>query len=152
MTKLTKTAVTLSVMQANTEKPMAEVVKLIVAAQHEAGFFSITEALAAGAYRWAVRTGKALGVVPPKTATAKAPKAPKIAKPKPAPKPVAEKPLGTDEIRAANLAKIREVHARMKAQGHFQDVPKKPETIPTVETDSFAAPAFLTMDEVNALV
>lgn len=162
MEKITKTSVTLSVMRANALLPMADVVDLILAAQHEAGFFSVTKDLCAGAYRWAVRTGKAEGFVPKTT------KAPKVAKPK-APKtkkeaiakvtkPVADQPLGSDEIRAANLARIKQVHERMKAEGRFDFVEQeaRPEEAPVIENfdeiDSFAAPAFLTRDEVDYLV
>lgn len=164
MEKITKTSVTLSVMRANALLPMADVVDLILAAQHEAGFFSVTKDLCAGAYRWAVRTGKAEGFVPKTTKT----KAPKVAKPK-APKtkkeavakvtkPVADQPLGSDEIRAANLARIKQVHERMKAEGRFDFVEQeaRPEEAPVIENfdeiDSFAAPAFLTRDEVDYLV
>lgn len=164
MEKITKTSVTLSVMRANALLPMADVVDLILEAQHAAGFFSVTKPLCVGAYRWAVRTGKAEGFVPKTTKT----KATKVAKPK-APKtkkeavakvtkPVADQPLGSDEIRAANLARIKQVHERMKAEGRFDFVEQeaRPEEAPVIENfdeiDSFAAPAFLTRDEVDYLV
>ena len=166
MEKITKTSVTLSVMRANSLLPMADVVDLILEAQHAAGFFSVTKPLCVGAYRWAVRTGAAEGFVPKTTKAPKAPKAPKtkkeaVAKVTKAPKvtkPVADQPLGTDEIRAANLARIKEVHARMKAEGRFDFVDEevRPEEAPVMDNfddvDSFASPAFLTRDEVDYLV
>jgi hypothetical protein len=163
MEKITKTSVTISVMRANALLPMADVVDLILEAQHAAGFFSVTKPLCVGAYRWAVRTGAAEGFVPKATKVAKAPKAAKAPKTKKeavakVTKPVADQPLGTDEIRAANLARIKEVHARMKGEGRFDFVDEevRPEEAPVMdnfdEIDSFASPAFLTRDEVDYLV
>ena len=60
MVKMTKTAITISVMNANAEKPMDEVVKLIAEAN------SVSEAVARGAYRWCVNKGVASGVLPVK--------------------------------------------------------------------------------------
>ena len=167
MEKITKTSVTISVMRANALLPMADVVDLILEAQHAAGFFSVTKPLCVGAYRWAVRTGAAEGFVPKATKVAKAPKATKtkVAKTKVAKtkapkvtKPVADQPLGTDEIREANLARIKAVHARMKGEGRFDFVDEevRPTEAPVMENfddvDSFASPAFLTRDEVDYLV
>ena len=168
MEKITKTSVTLSVMRANALLPMADVVDLILEAQHAAGFFSVTKPLCVGAYRWAVRTGAAEGFVPkatkaPKVAKATKPKAPKtkkeavakVTKAAKVTKPVADQPLGSDEIRAANLARIKAVHERMKGEGHFQAAEVLPVDAPMVDVDgidSFAAPAFLTRDEVDYLV
>ena len=99
--------------------------------------------------------------MPKATKVAKAPKAPKAPKTKKeavakVTKPVADQPLGSDEIRAANLARIKAVHQRMKAEGHFVDEEVRPEEAPVIENfdeiDSFAAPAFLTRDEVDYLV
>jgi hypothetical protein len=163
MEKITKTSVTISVMRANALLPMADVVDLILEAQHAAGFFSVTKPLCVGAYRWAVRTGAAEGFVPKATKVAKAPKAAKAPKTKKeavakVTKPVADQPLGSDEIRAANLARIKEVHARMKGEGRFDFVEQeaRPEEAPVIDNfddvDSFASPAFLTRDEVDYLV
>jgi len=164
MEKITKTSVTISVMRANALLPMADVVDLILEAQHAAGFFSVTKPLCVGAYRWAVRTGAAEGFVPKATKAPKATKT-KVAKTKAtktkAPKvtkPVADQPLGTDEIREANLARIKAVHARMKGEGRFDFVDQevRPEEAPVMDNfddvDSFASPAFLTRDEVDYLV
>lgn len=163
MEKITKTSVTLSVMRANALLPMADVVDLILEAQHAAGFFSVTKPLCVGAYRWAVRTGAAEGFVPKATKVAKAPKAAKAPKTKKeavakVTKPVADQPLGTDEIREANLARIKAVHQRMKGEGRFDFVDEevRPEEAPVMDNfddvDSFASPAFLTRDEVDYLV
>jgi hypothetical protein len=163
MEKITKTSVTISVMRANALLPMADVVDLILEAQHAAGFFSVTKPLCVGAYRWAVRTGAAEGFVPKATKGAKAPKAAKAPKTKKeavakVTKPVADQPLGTDEIRAANLARIKAVHQRMKGEGRFDFVDEevRPEEAPVMDNfddvDSFASPAFLTRDEVDYLV
>ena len=160
MEKITKTSVTISVMRANALLPMADVVDLILEAQHAAGFFSVTKPICVGAYRWAVRTGAAEGFVPKATKVAKVAK-PKLAKTAKAPKvtkPVADQPLGSDEIRAANLARIKAVHERMKGEGRFDFVEQeaRPEEAPVIdnfdEIDSFASPAFLTRDEVDYLV
>ena len=165
MEKITKTSVTLSVMRANALLPMADVVDLILEAQHAAGFFSVTKPLCVGAYRWAVRTGAAEGFVPKATKTTKAPKVTKTKAPKTkkeavtkVTKPVADQPLGSDEIRAANLARIKQVHERMKAEGRFDFVEQeaRPEEAPVIDNfddvESFASPAFLTRDEVDYLV
>jgi hypothetical protein len=78
--KVTKTSVTLGVMAANADKPMAEVVALILKAQHKAGFTDVTLKICEGAYRWAVKSGKADGKVETKAKTAKAKIEPKTAK------------------------------------------------------------------------
>ena len=149
MTKITKTSVTLSVMAANEGKPMAEVVALIVAAQHAAGFTDVTAERADGAYRWAVKNAKAPGVIPERK---KAETKPKAEKPKAEPKaakPKAEKPAKSPEeierIKAANLARLKQVHAKVK-----QNV--KRDEAEVLEADPFSAPAVLTRDEVTALV
>jgi hypothetical protein len=169
MEKITKTSVTISVMRANSLLPMADVVDLILEAQHAAGFFSVTKPLCVGAYRWAVRTGAAEGFVPKATKVAKAwpkaiktkvtkTKAPKVTKATVVAKPVADQPLGDETIRAANLARIKAVHERMKGEGRFDFVDQevRPEEAPVMDNfddvDSFASPAFLTRDEVDYLV
>lgn len=170
--RVTKTSVTLSTMAANADKPMDKVVALIVKAQHKAGFVDVTDKIAAGAYRWAVNKGMAPGELPgrkvaaPKVKAEKAPKTVSIqtvmkkagkayAEKKAAAKTKAEavaavtkSPEEIERIKAANLARMKSVMARVK-----QDV-RKPDTeeIPFSETDSFAAPAFLSKDElVNIL-
>lgn len=156
MTKVTKTSVTLSVMAANASLPMADVVPLILAAQHAAGFTDVTLKICEGAYRWAVRKSVAPGVVPVKekaTRVSKTPKAKAIKTKKEAVARVAaptKTPEEIERIRAANLARLKEVAGRVK-----QTV-RKPEAEAELELggdrDPFAAPAFLTKDEVKALV
>lgn len=164
MAKVTKTSITLSVMNDNADKPMAAVVALIVKAQHKAGFLDVTDKIAAGAYRWAVNKGMAPGATPARAS--KAPAAPKAAKEKAvkrmvketvakAAKPKAVKPEvpvksaeEIDRIKAANMARMKAVLAKTK-----QSVRKEDADAPAfAETDAFAAPAFLTKDEVTALV
>ena len=155
MNKLTKTSVTLSVMAANEGKPMAEVVSLIVVAQHAAGFTDVTAERADGAYRWAVKNAKAPGVIPerrkaePKPEKPKAEKTAKQPKPVAEAKPKAEKPTKSPEeierIKAANLARLKQVHAKVK-----QNV--KRDEVEVLEADPFLAPVVLTRDEVTALV
>ena len=153
--RVTKTSVTLSTMAANGDKPMDKVVALIVKAQHKAGFVDVTDKIAAGAYRWAVNKGMAPGelvgrkAAAPKTATAIAAKIVKAA-PKTkaeAVKAVTKSPEEIERIKAANLARMKSVLGKVK-----QSVRTETDEISFAETDSFAAPAFLTKDEVTALV
>jgi len=132
--KVTKTSVTLGVMAANADKPMAEVVALILKAQHKAGFTDVTLKICEGAYRWAVKSGKADGKVETKAKTAKAKIEPKA---KAEPKKIEAKPKGnrftgklkteksvstaapkTDDdiakIKAANLKRMKEITERNK--------------------------------------
>ena len=160
MTKVTKTSVTLSVMAANGDKPMAEVVALILTAQHTAGFTDVTMKICEGAYRWAVRKSVAPGVVPVKEKAARVSKAPKIKTKAQALKVVkavnavskstvpSKTPEEIERIKAANLARLKEVHGRFK-----QTVTKPEAETATVDRyDPFAAPAFLTKDELKAMV
>lgn len=151
MTKVTKTSVTLSVMTANGDKPMAEVVALILAAQHAAGFTDVTAKICEGAYRWAVRKAVAPGSVPEKAPKAKAarvakPKAIKTKKEAVARVAAPTKsPEEIERIRAANLARLKEVAGRVK-QTVRSDEPE------ITDRDPFIAPAFLTKEELKALV
>lgn len=150
MTKVTKTSVTLGVMQANGDKPMADVVALILKAQHAAGFTDVTLKICEGAYRWAVRKSMAPGVVPVKDKPARAARAPKVkAKTKAQAVKAVAKPTKSPEelerIRAANLSRMKDVAARFK-QTVASDEPE------ITDRDPFIAPAFLTRDEVKALV
>ena len=148
MTKLTKTSVTLSVMAANANAPMKDVVPLIVQAQHAAGFGDVTEARAAGAYRWAVREGMAPGeAAVRKTAVAKevAVKAVKAVK-EAAPKKSAEE---IEAIKAANLSRMKNVLAKRKGNKATETPAAE---APTAEADTFSAPESLTREEVTALV
>jgi hypothetical protein len=159
MAKVTKTSITLSVMNAHGDKPMAAVVALIVKAQHKAGFLDVTDKIAAGAYRWAVNKGMAPGSAPvrgakPEKVSAKEKTVKRMAKEVAAKAVKAVKPTAPtksaeeiDRIKAANLARMKAVLGKVK-----QTV-RKDEDVPAfAETDAFAAPAFLTKDEVTALV
>lgn len=152
-----KTAAAIAVMTKHADKPMEAVLPLIAKATgHDLPH-------ARNYYVWCVRKGVAPGVIPARAAKAKAEKAPKAAKEK-APKAVkakAEKAIkavkptaptkSADEIeriKAANLARMKAVLGKVK-----QTVRKDDAEAPAfAETDSFAAPAFLTKDEVSALV
>lgn len=173
MTKLTKTAVTLATMTANADKPMAEVVALIVAAQHAAGFTDVTDKIAVGAYRWAVKNDKAPGKLADRAKAepkAKVAKQPKVKAAKAVSVPVTRKARVVAEvaavdgktateveaIRAANLAKIREVHAKMVARGQL---PGKAEVVSTPRVsvdDELEAdrdfPEFLTRDQLGEVL
>lgn len=76
-------------------------------------------------------------------------KEPKAEKPAKEAKPKTEKPAKSPEeierIKAANLARLKQVHAKVK-----QNV--KREEPEVLEVDPFAAPIALTRDEVTALV
>lgn len=173
MTKLTKTAVTLATMTANADKPMAEVVALIVAAQHAAGFTDVTDKIAVGAYRWAVKNDKAPGKLAERAKAepkAKVAKQPKVKAAKAVSVPATRKARVVAEvaavggktateveaIRAANLAKIREVHAKMVARGQL---PGKAEVVSTPRVsidDELEAdrdfPEFLTRDQLGEVL
>jgi hypothetical protein len=157
--KATKTSVTHWVMIANPDKPMAEVVPLICEAWFAHGFGEPVYRICENAYRIALRNG-APGVVPvkAKVAKVKAEKPAKVAKVK-AEKPAkvkAEKaveptksPEEIERIKAANLARMKEVHAKVqKLEAQLE----KPEVIAPVQPDSFEAPAFLTRRDVDFLV
>jgi len=144
MTKITKQKIFLDIMAANPDKPMADVIPLLMAAN------DWSEGIAVGAYRWAVRNNKAPGVLPerkkaePKVKVEKAPKAPAAPK---APK-ATKTPEEVERIKAANLARLKEVHAKRKAKKTEADGAE----VVTVEVDPFAAPTVMTRDEVTALV
>ena len=156
MAKVTKTSITLSVMNAHGDKPMDAVVALIVKAQHKAGFLDVTDKIAAGAYRWAVNKGMAPGAAPVRGAKPEKVSAKKKAVKRTAKETVvkAAKPEAPtksaeeiDRIKAANMARMKAVLAKTK-----QTVRKDEDAPAFAETDAFAAPAFLTKDEVTALV
>ena len=155
--RVTKTSVTLSVMSANADKPMDKVVALIVKAQHKAGFVDVTDKIAAGAYRWAVNKGLAAGAAPvraPKTAKEKTVKrmakevvAKTVRTKADAVKSVTKSPEEIERIKAANMARMKAVLGKVK-----QSVRMESDEVPFSETDSFAAPAFLTKEEITALI
>ena len=124
----------------------------------------MTDKIAAGAYRWAVNKGMAPGVLPgrkvaaPKTAKEKAVKRmvkETVAKVAKAPKTKAEavkavtkSPEEIERIKAANMARMKSVLGKVKQTVRKEDA----DTPVFAETDSFAAPAFLSKEEVTALV
>lgn len=148
----TKSAAAIAVMEKMADKPMEKVVPKIA----EAAGLDMDKAK--HYYVLFVRKGLAPGIVPAKAPKAKAEKTPKekavkrmvaetvkkAAKPE-APKKSAEE---IERIKAANLARMKSVLAKTK-----QTVRKEDAEAPVfAETDAFAAPAFLTKDEVTALV
>lgn len=163
----TKTAAAIAVMVKHADKPMEAVLPLIAKATgHDLPH-------ARNYYVWCVRKGVAPGVIPARASKPKTEKAPKVKAPKTvsiktvmkkAGKAYAEKkaartkaeavvavtksPEEIERIKAANLARMKNVLAKVK-----QEV-RKPETdeVPFAETDSFAAPAFLSKEEITALV
>ena len=173
MAKVTKTQVTIRVMNENADKPMAVVVGLIAKAN------GVSEAVAKGAYRWCVKKGVAAGVVESGRSAPTA-KAARKSKEVPAPKlmkevglsPATKKKLVTaksDEeiaaIKAGNLARMKEVSAKQKKYNQiarpdgpgvkdFDADAARAEVAEFVEhgDDSFSVPRFLSKDQVKALV
>lgn len=177
MTKMTRAGLVYATMNANSDKPMQEVLQLIVDADAASGLPGKTCDLkrAKAYYVDAVKKGIAAGVV---QKTERAPRAtstrtPKTAKPKlikvPKPKVQGDKPKITDktveeiaDIRAKNLARLRAV-GRKYAKGqiadnirygaeHTEDEAREIVSSFEQELDSFKAPKFLNMDQVKALV
>lgn len=179
MTKpMTKQGMIFECMNANADKPMDEVVALILKLKGVPGK-ELNESDVRSTYLWAIRTGKAKGVgkaagAPRKatTKTAKAPKAkaPKLIKPKidmsftkPS-KPITDKTAEEiADIRNKNLARLKAV-GKKYAKGQFAegktggvkdfdaDEAKAYVQAVTDDIDNFKAPEFLTMDEVKVLV
>jgi len=159
---MSKRSEAIRIMKANEGKPMADVVKLI------ADTISVTEANAKSYYRYIVQHNLGPGAV---EKTARAPKAPKAAKPKmikAKPVKLTDKPKVTDktveelaDIRAKNLARLKAV-GRKYAKGQFADGASGREHTDEEaraevsnlenELDSFKAPKFLNMSDVKALV
>lgn len=145
-----KRQIAIEVMRANAEKPMAEVIALIASAN------GVSLSRGRSYYVKMVKRGWAPGVVEASVRAEKAPKPEKAPKEKTAkrmaakttaPKtPKTEKtPEEIERIKAANLARLKQVHAKRK-----QNV--KREEPEVLEVDPFAAPIALTRDEVTALV
>ena len=83
-----------------------------------------------------VRKGLAPGEVPAKAAKPKAEKAP------------VKSAEEIEKIKAANLARMKSVLGKVKQHVRKEEA----DSLAFVETDPFASPAFLTKDEVTALV
>jgi hypothetical protein len=174
MAKVTKTQITIRVMNENADKPMSVVVPLIAKAN------GVTESVARGAYRWCVNKGVAAGSIesgrtaPTRKAAVKATvkrmaaevvaktKAPKLSK---AQRQAAllKSPEELERIKAANLQRMKEVSAKQKkynqiarpdgpgVDGFDADVARA-EVDAMLEDDSFAMPKFLSKSQVKALV
>ena len=150
-----KRQIAIDIMNANSDKPMAEVLVLIAKAN---GFDVGT---ARSYYVYLVKNGMAKGTIEAKAPKAKAEKAPKTAKEKAVkrmaketvakakkPEAPAKSADEIERIKAANMARMKAVLAKTK-----QNVRKDEAEAPAfAETDNFAAPAFLTKEEVTALV
>lgn len=146
----TKSAAAIAVMVKHADKPMEKVVPKIA----EAAGLDLDKAK--HYYVLFVRKGLAPGQVPakaPKAAVAKTVK--RMAKETVAKTVKAKKPEAPaksaeeiERIKAANLARMKSVLGKVKQNVRKEDA-EAPEF---AETDAFAAPAFLTKDEVTALV
>lgn len=160
---MSKRETAINIMKANATLPMNETVKLI------AEQIGVTEANAKSYYRWIVANGKAPGVVEKTARAPKTPRAPKAAKPKlikvPKPKVAGDKLKVTDktveelaDIRAKNLARLKAVGAKYAkgrtATPRFSDEPFDANAVPNLEAelDSFKVPAFLTKDQLKAVI
>lgn len=156
-----KRQIAIEIMNSNSKLPMAAVVSLIAKAN------DLTPGAARSYYTGLVKMGLAKGKIEDsvRAPKEKAPKAAKekavkrmakevVAKAAKAPKTKAEavaaitkSPEEIERIKAANLARMKSVMAKVK-----QNVRTETDEVPFAETDSFAAPAFLSKDEVTALV
>ena len=161
MAKETKTQIAIRVMKANVGKTMSEVVPLLMDA------CDLSEKNARVCYSIRVKADPTLGTIETKTRTpkaARAPKAPKLIK-VPKPKVQGDKPKVTDktveeleDIRKKNLARLKAVGRKYAkgqiAEARYSDEPFDADAVPNLEAelDSFKAPAFLSKDQVKALV
>ena len=171
MTKLTRAGLVYATMNANADKPMQEVLQLIVDADAASGIPGKTCDLkrAKAYYTDAVKKGIAAGVVQKTERAPRVAKAPRAAKPKlikvPKPKVQGDKPKITDktveelaDIRAKNLARLKAVGRKYAkgriAEPRFSDEPFDENAVPNLEAelDSFKAPKFLNMAQVKSLV
>lgn len=153
-----KRQVAIDIMNANADKSMAEVMALISEAN------GIPLSAARGYYKYLAEQGMAAGKVE-KIARQKAVTVAEVStesnkfKVTPAVTKAVKRmtneakkaketksPEEIERIKAANLARLKEVHSKRK------NVVKKTDEVETVEADPFAAPVALTMDEVRALV
>jgi hypothetical protein len=148
-----KTAAAIAVMTKHADKPMEAVLPLIAKATgHDLPH-------ARNYYVWCVRKGVAPGVIPvraaaPKTAKEKAVKrmvkevvAKTVRTKADAVKSVTKSPEEIERIKAANMARMKAVLGKVK-----QNIRMESDEVPFAETDSFAAPAFLTKDEMYDLI
>ena len=143
-----KRQVAIEIMNSNAKKPMADVIVMIAKAN------GLAPGAARSYYTGLVKMGLAKGKI---EESVRAPKAAKEKTVKRMAKEVAAKavkptaptksPEEIEKIKAANMARMKAVLGKVK-----QTVRTEAVEVPFAETDSFAAPAFLTKDEVEALV
>jgi hypothetical protein len=180
MAKVTKTQITIRVMNENADKPMAVVVGLIAKAN------GVTEAVARGAYRWCVNKGVAAGTIESgrsapvakaarKSKEVSATKALKDAGLKPQLKArlkvekaeakakfASKSPDEIAKIKEANLARLKEVSAKQKKYNQVArpegdgvadfDADVARAEVATMLEEDFVAPKFLSKAQVKALV
>lgn len=175
MAKVSKAQLIINIMNDNADKPMDDVLALIVAATKDLPGAPIDTGRARAYYVYNHRKGIARGVGPgsekrpraPKAARApKAPKATKIRVPAPRiagdrEKESINKNLTVEEIndiKAKNMARMKAVAAKYSkgqyAEPRFSDEPFDANAVPKLERelDSFDAPKFLKLKDVKALV
>lgn len=170
MAKVTKTQITIRVMNENADKPMAVVVGLIAKAN------GVTEAVARGAYRWCVNKGVAAGTIE-SGRTAPVAKAARKAKPvsdrqlnarlkvekaEAKAKFASKSPDEIAKIKEANLARLKEVSAKQKKYNQIArpegdgvadfDADVARAEVATMLEEDFVAPKFLSKAQVKALV
>jgi hypothetical protein len=151
-----KRGIAIEIMNSNANKPMAEVLELIATAN------GIDAGAARSYYVYLVKNGMAKGNVEAKAPKAKAEKPAKekavkrMAKEVAAKAVKAVKPAGPvksaeeiEKIKAANMARMKAVLAKTKQNVVKDEVEEAPAF---AETDAFAAPAFLTKEDVISLV
>lgn len=170
MAKVTKTQIIIDIMKARLGEPMEALIPEIMSAA------DLSEKNAIQAYRLRVKADPSLGTIPeraPRVAKAPVEKAPKSKVQKvPAPRIAGEKekPLVKDktveelqDIKNKNLARLKAVGQKYLAgqvadgkRGGFSKKEKREAldyvAAVTNDLDSFKAPAFLSADEVKALV
>lgn len=175
MAKVTKTEITIRTMNENADKPMAEVVLLIAKANN------VTEAVARGAYRWCVNKGVAAGKVESNRGVTDAKlikqvklegrqykaklKAKERTVKRMAKEVAAETLLPPSEvakIKAANLARMKEVSSKQKkynqvarpegrgVDGFDADVARA--EVATMLEDEFAVPKFLSKAQLKEMI
>lgn len=150
-----KRAIAIEIMNSNSKLPMSEVIPLIAKAN------DLSPGAARSYYTGLVKMGLAKGKI---EESVKAPKAKKEISAKKAlkaaglkatvrtkaeaVKAVTKSPEEIERIKAANLARMKSVLGKVKQTVKAEDA----DAPVFAETDTFAAPAFLTKDEVTALV
>lgn len=153
-----KRAIAIEIMNSNSKLPMSEVIPLIAKAN------DLSPGAARSYYTGLVKMGLAKGKIEESVKAPKAPKAKKEISAKKAlkaaglkatvrtkaeaVKAVTKSPEEIERIKAANLARMKSVLGKVKQTVRKEDA----DTPVFAETDSFAAPAFLSKSEVEALV